>query len=306
MNFVNFWMRDIVLPLGAAACPLDLPDGEYRLVIADGVGEQATAREIIDAVVAGGTGTLTRGLEGTADQDWPVGSVIYSSVTAGILQALAGGGTGDDTVVESITTDVHTRFFGKPSTPPSRVGQVCRQIDVNGQVCEWVAYVFWDATLQWRRSVLPMADWGTGVPDTYATALASTDRAFAMTKGSSVSTPIVTTLELPELVASDGVDLLEHGPLPLVMANWSTQTWTVNLDPAAFWESGGQVELELSGLDLLGITTSTSGPDGSVVSFVVPANMHAWVDVMVETYMDEGVFTMYLQLVARRLNLYLI
>lgn len=88
MNFVNFWMRDIVLPLGETACPLDLPDGEYRLVIADGVGPQATAWEIVDAVVEGGAATLTRGLEGTTDRAWATGSVIYSSVTAGILTAL--------------------------------------------------------------------------------------------------------------------------------------------------------------------------------------------------------------------------
>lgn len=88
MNFVNFWMRGIVLELGATACPLDLPDGEYRLVIADGLGAQAAAREIVGAVVAGGAATLTRGMEGTTDQDWPMGSVIYSSVTAGFLVQL--------------------------------------------------------------------------------------------------------------------------------------------------------------------------------------------------------------------------
>ncbi len=88
MNFVNFWMRDIVLPLGATACPLDLPDGEYRLVIADGVGQQASAWEIVGAVVAGGAATLTRGMEGTTAQAWPAGSVIYSSVTAGFLVQL--------------------------------------------------------------------------------------------------------------------------------------------------------------------------------------------------------------------------
>lgn len=100
MNFVNFWMRDIVLALGATACPLDLPDGDYRLVVADGLGAQAAAWEIIDATVVDGAATLTRGLEGTGDQAWPIGSVIYSSVTAELLEFLwdaaqdTGGGGG--------------------------------------------------------------------------------------------------------------------------------------------------------------------------------------------------------------------
>lgn len=88
MSFVNFWIRDIVLPLGATACPLDLPDGVYRLVIADGAGPQAAAWEIVDALVAGGAATLMRGMEGTTDRAWAAGSVIYSSVTAGLLTAL--------------------------------------------------------------------------------------------------------------------------------------------------------------------------------------------------------------------------
>lgn len=212
-------------------------------------------------------------------------------------------GGGDDTVIEQITTNIHVRFFGKPFTAPTRVGQLCRQIDVNGQVCEWVAYVAGDETLQWRRSVLPLGDWGIGVPDIHAATLTGTDRAYAMTKDEFVNTPIVTTLTLPALVAGDGYEELEHGPLPLVIANWSAQTWTVNVNPAAFWQSGGQIELEAPGLDAMGITLSQSGPDNSVVSFVVPANTQAWVDLTIETFVSEGVFNMYCQLIARPLNI---
>lgn len=301
MNFVNFWMRDIVLPLGATACPLDLPDGEYRLVTADGLGAEATAWEIVGAVVAGGAATLTRGLEGTTDQAWPAGSVIYSSVTAGILQALADN-NGDDTVVEHITTDVHLQFFGMPATAPSRVGQLCRQIDVNGLVCEWVAWVDGEEALQWRRSVLPMVGWGLGLPDTISITLDGSARAFAARKDAAAS-PIVTSLGLPLLAEGDGYEYLQHGPLPIVIGNWSDQPWTVNLDPAAFWQSGGQVDLETAGLEQLGITTSTSGPDDSVISFVVPANTRAWVDLTIETYIADEVFNMYCQLIARPINL---
>ncbi len=87
MNYVNNWLRDITLEQGATSCPLDLPDGEYRLTLADAAAG-ATRWEIVDAVVAAGSATLTRAREGTADQDWPTGSVIYSSVTAGFLVQL--------------------------------------------------------------------------------------------------------------------------------------------------------------------------------------------------------------------------
>ena len=87
MNYVNNWLRAIDLEQGATSCPLDLPDGEYRLTLADAAAG-ATRWEIVQAVVASGMATLSRGLEGTEDQAWPVGSVIYSSVTAGFLVQL--------------------------------------------------------------------------------------------------------------------------------------------------------------------------------------------------------------------------
>lgn len=87
MNFINNWLREIVLEQGADSCPLDLPNGEYRLTLAD-AASSATRWEIVDAAVAGGTATLTRAREGTADQNWPAGSAIYAGVTAGQLHAL--------------------------------------------------------------------------------------------------------------------------------------------------------------------------------------------------------------------------
>lgn len=93
MDYVNFWTRPITLPLGSATASLDLPDGTYRLVIAN-APTAATAWEVIDAAVVAGAATLTRGLEGTDEQDWPFGSVVACTVTAGVLQALAGAGGG--------------------------------------------------------------------------------------------------------------------------------------------------------------------------------------------------------------------
>tara|TARA_R110001606_G_scaffold345513_1_gene494385 strand:+ start:18983 stop:20350 length:1368 start_codon:yes stop_codon:yes gene_type:complete len=87
MNFVNNYREPLTLALGATSADLSLPDGTYRLTLTD--SQAAPTRwEIIDAVVVGGTGTLTRGLEGTDDQPWPEGSVIYSTMTAGLLQIM--------------------------------------------------------------------------------------------------------------------------------------------------------------------------------------------------------------------------
>lgn len=80
-NYVNNWLREITLEQGATSCPLDLPDGEYRLTLADSQSG-ATQWEIVDATVADGVATLVRAREGTADQLWSLGSVIYSAITA--------------------------------------------------------------------------------------------------------------------------------------------------------------------------------------------------------------------------------
>lgn len=81
MNYVNNWIRAIDLEQGATSCPLDLPDGEYRLTLADALAS-ATRWEIVDAAVASGVATLVRAREGTADQFWSLGSVIYNALTA--------------------------------------------------------------------------------------------------------------------------------------------------------------------------------------------------------------------------------
>lgn len=87
MQFVNNWRQPITLAQGADSCALSLPDGRYRLTIANSAS--APIRwEFIDAEVVAGHADLLRGLEGSADQDWPAGSVIYLAVTAGVLASL--------------------------------------------------------------------------------------------------------------------------------------------------------------------------------------------------------------------------
>lgn len=90
MNFVNNWIRPIELAIGATSAALDLPDGLYRLTLSDSASAaEATRWEYIDAEVAEGAASLARGLEGTEDQEWGEGSVIYCSVTAATMAALA-------------------------------------------------------------------------------------------------------------------------------------------------------------------------------------------------------------------------
>lgn len=91
MNFVNNWSSPIELAAGVTSVSLNLPDGAYRPTLTDSA-EAATRWEIVDAVVAGGVATLTRGVEGTIDQAWPSGSVIYVGVTAGFLQSIQNSG----------------------------------------------------------------------------------------------------------------------------------------------------------------------------------------------------------------------
>lgn len=87
MQFINNWSQPVTLASGATSLALNLPDGDYRLTLADSKFTP-TRWEIVGAVVAGGTATLSRALEGTADQDWPADSIIYCAVTAGLLADL--------------------------------------------------------------------------------------------------------------------------------------------------------------------------------------------------------------------------
>lgn len=87
MKFVNNWFQVVTLAAGVNTLALDLEDGEYRLTLADD-DVAATRWEVVAATVDSGTATLERGQEGTAEQDWPAGSVIYLAVTAGWMNSV--------------------------------------------------------------------------------------------------------------------------------------------------------------------------------------------------------------------------
>lgn len=81
-NFVNNWRIPLTLAAGATSLAVSLPDGLYRLTARDA---DATRFEIMLADVSSGAATLERALEDTADQEWPAGSLLYQSITAGTL-----------------------------------------------------------------------------------------------------------------------------------------------------------------------------------------------------------------------------
>ena len=96
LKFVDNYLEPITLSEGETAASLSLPDGEYLLTLADSQ-TAATRWEIIGAVVTSGEAVLTRGLQGTTDQAWPAGSVIYCALTAETLQSMG------ETMLEMMT-----------------------------------------------------------------------------------------------------------------------------------------------------------------------------------------------------------
>lgn len=108
LKFVDNYLEPITLAEGATAASLSLPDGEYLLTLADSQ-TAATRWEIIGAVVTSGEAVLTRGQQGTTDQAWPAGSVIYCALTAGTLTdmldwltELDGIATGPLTIIDEL------------------------------------------------------------------------------------------------------------------------------------------------------------------------------------------------------------
>lgn len=87
INFKNNWQTVLTEVLLADAGSLDvgLPQGRYRLTLADSLAPDAE-RELVSAFVdAAGVATLVRGVEFSTAREWPVGSIIYGSITAEVL-----------------------------------------------------------------------------------------------------------------------------------------------------------------------------------------------------------------------------
>ncbi|WP_268797511.1 hypothetical protein [Pseudomonas huanghezhanensis] len=98
MNYVNNWITQLnadmqqaatVLPISASAVAL-LGNGEYRLTLVNSLNPvEQSAWEIIALKKAGGVVTVSRAQENTGAQFWPMGTVIYCSITAGGINRMA-------------------------------------------------------------------------------------------------------------------------------------------------------------------------------------------------------------------------
>lgn len=129
MNFVNNWSRPIELAAGATSCELDLPDGEYLLTLTDSPANPSRW-EIIWADVYEGVADIERGEQGTGDQDWPEGSIVYQGLTAGQLAELfariaaledsGGGSVGDGLTKENFADLVRRGYLGSAADNSER------------------------------------------------------------------------------------------------------------------------------------------------------------------------------------------
>ncbi len=101
MRYVNNWLTpltegfapgDTVLPVSGQALG-QLPPGDYLLSLTTSTNPaEQTAWEIIAVTVTGGLASVTaRGQEGTIEQEWFAGALVYCAVTAGTLNTLSIG-----------------------------------------------------------------------------------------------------------------------------------------------------------------------------------------------------------------------
>ena len=101
MRYVNNWLTplteglapgDTVLPVSGQALG-QLPPGDYLLSLTTSTNPaEQTAWEIIAVTVTGGLASVTaRGQEGTIEQEWFPGALVYCAVTAGTLNAFSVG-----------------------------------------------------------------------------------------------------------------------------------------------------------------------------------------------------------------------
>lgn len=101
MRYVNNWLTpltagfapgDTVLPVSGQALA-QLPPGDYLLSLTTSTNPaEQTAWEIVRVTVTAGLASVTaRGQEGTIEQDWFPGALVFCAVTAGTLNALSVG-----------------------------------------------------------------------------------------------------------------------------------------------------------------------------------------------------------------------
>lgn len=99
MNFINNWVTTLYedMSAGRATLPVAfeamsrLGVGKYRLTLTDQIDimAQSDSVEIIEiSIDSEGGHIVSRGLEGTAAQNWPPRTYVYASLTAGHMREL--------------------------------------------------------------------------------------------------------------------------------------------------------------------------------------------------------------------------
>lgn len=99
MNFINNWVTTLYEDMSAGRTTLpvafeamsQLGAGKYRLTLTDQIDImiQSDSMEIIEiSIDSDGGHIVSRGLEGTAAQNWPPRTYVYASLTAGHMREL--------------------------------------------------------------------------------------------------------------------------------------------------------------------------------------------------------------------------
>lgn len=99
MNFINNWVTTLYEDMSAGRTTLpvafeamsQLGAGKYRLTLTDQIDimVQSDSMEIIEiSIDSDGGHIVSRGLEGTAAQNWPPRTYVYASLTAGHMREL--------------------------------------------------------------------------------------------------------------------------------------------------------------------------------------------------------------------------
>lgn len=273
MNYVNNWLREITLEQGATSCPLDLPDGEYRLTLADAAAG-ATRWEIVDAVVVSGSAALTRAVEGTTDQSWPAGSVIYCGLTAATLAALSSGGSG-------VTVGAD-----QPTETPSAAGLLWvvtthpfQRLFVsvgNAGPEDWMP----------MTECPPLNEYQASTVGTTAT-LARSDKEVGISSPYQTAGQFGISMTMPAWVSNPAGFLLKVEPQP-------SATISLSLDFAALLQPGDVFSATL--VDYTGAGQGTV--NGSVVTMEVASRVRLS-NVLIERWDNEGTPNVYVQIEMR-------
>lgn len=97
LTFLNNWITQLTTDLSADAQTMTMgseadqliPGNDYLLTLTSSTDPLKAAPHEIVALRFGGTEMyIQRGIEGTTPRDWPVGTLVYCSITAGFMNSV--------------------------------------------------------------------------------------------------------------------------------------------------------------------------------------------------------------------------